>query len=110
MARAQTPCRISDAAQDTDVAAQKVDSKDMARRTSTDSTVELPVQKIADRLARWMALAVALVAFAVFIPSITHPFVVWDDAANFVENTSYRGLGPQQIGCSPPFTRAPTSR
>ncbi|MDZ4771849.1 MAG: tetratricopeptide repeat protein [Planctomycetota bacterium] len=47
--------------------------------------------------SRWFALAVALVTFAVFIPSIAHPFVVWDDGANFVDNPHYRGLGLEQL-------------
>ncbi|MBL8857704.1 MAG: tetratricopeptide repeat protein [Planctomycetes bacterium] len=67
----------------------------MSKRDHQDASASAP--RAAHRLRPWAALSVALVAFAVFIPSITHPFLVWDDAANFVENPSYRGLGPQQI-------------
>ncbi len=45
----------------------------------------------------WIAVIVAIVTFVTFIPSIAHPFVVWDDGANFVENPHYRGLGLEQL-------------
>ena len=44
-------------------------------------------------------LGVVVVATAVglFLPALSAEFVNWDDPANFVENTHYRGLGPRQL-------------
>lgn len=52
---------------------------------------------VSSKRSLWFALAAALVTFAVFSFSIDHPFVVWDDDANFVNNPAYRGLGPSEL-------------
>ncbi len=44
-----------------------------------------------------LAAAAAALAFAAFIPSLEGRFVNWDDEYNFVNNTKYRGLGPDQL-------------
>jgi hypothetical protein len=50
---------------------------------------------------RWMSavLGAVVVATAVglFLPALSAEFVNWDDPANFIENTHYRGLGPRQL-------------
>src|SRR3989441_2690389 len=38
-------------------------------------------------------LLIALVTFAVFLPTLQNQFVSWDDDKNFLENPHYRGLG-----------------
>ena len=50
------------------------------------------------QLASWkVCLIVAAVTFAVFAPSLASGFVRWDDEQNFLENASYRGLGPSNL-------------
>lgn len=51
-----------------------------------------------DRLVARLALAVvlALAAFA-FAPVLGNGFVNWDDQANILENTAYRGLSPEHL-------------
>ena len=44
-----------------------------------------------------VALAVAVLTFAVFAPSLWNGFVAWDDEFNFVRNPHYRGLGWAQL-------------
>lgn len=50
---------------------------------------------------RWLAVGapalVAAVTAAAFLPALGAGFVNWDDAANFVENDGYRGLGWTQV-------------
>jgi hypothetical protein len=50
---------------------------------------------------RWAAWAIALAVFAAsfvaFIPSLGNGFLDWDDNANFTDNRSWRGLGPEQL-------------
>jgi hypothetical protein len=41
---------------------------------------------------RGLAVAVALVVFACFVPAVGNDFVTWDDPLNFTENVHYRGL------------------
>jgi len=42
----------------------------------------------------WIApLIVAAVTFVAFLPVLRAEFVAWDDPANFLQNTHYRGLG-----------------
>ncbi len=43
------------------------------------------------------ALAVLALVLLVFLPTLRHEFVDWDDTDNFVRNQNYRGLGPDQI-------------
>lgn len=48
--------------------------------------------------ARWGPPAiVALLTLAAFSPVLSNQFVDWDDGANFLTNTSYRGLGWTQL-------------
>ena len=44
------------------------------------------------RLRLWIPLALAGVTVLVFSPVLSNGFVNWDDHANFVHNTAYRGL------------------
>jgi tetratricopeptide (TPR) repeat protein len=51
-----------------------------------------------DRLARWVALAVGLIAGAAFLPILHNGFVAdWDDRPNFLDNKAFRGLGFRQL-------------
>src|SRR4051812_12829588 len=43
------------------------------------------------------ALVVAVVTFVAFIPALSAGFVAWDDQANFLENTHYRGLAWENL-------------
>lgn len=45
----------------------------------------------------WLPLAVALLATAVFLPTLGGAFLNWDDNVNFLGNPEYRGLGHEQI-------------
>lgn len=38
-----------------------------------------------------------MLTFAVFLPSLRGEFLNWDDDANFVHNTRYRGLAPENL-------------
>jgi Flp pilus assembly protein TadD len=49
------------------------------------------------RLARWLALLVAVLAFVAFLPALDGAFLNWDDDRNFLWNTGYRGLGLEQL-------------
>ncbi|HRY29418.1 MAG TPA: tetratricopeptide repeat protein [Elusimicrobiota bacterium] len=49
-------------------------------------------------ILRWGApTVVAFVTAVVFFPVLKNGFVNWDDAANFLQNLSYRGLGWPQL-------------
>jgi len=46
----------------------------------------------------WLvAIPLALIVIAAFIPALDNGFVDWDDPRNFLENPSYRGLGGAQV-------------
>jgi hypothetical protein len=47
---------------------------------------------------RWIVpgCVVALVVVA-FLPALHHGFLNWDDAKNYLDNPSYRGLGPRHL-------------
>ena len=46
----------------------------------------------------WLvAVPLALVVVAAFLPVLGNGFVDWDDDMNFLKNPSYRGLGPAQV-------------
>ena len=47
--------------------------------------------------ARAIPFALAAVTFLAFVPALLNGFVEWDDYKNLFENTSYRGLGWEQI-------------
>jgi len=50
------------------------------------------------RRLEWIAaLAVALITFIVFIPSLSHGFVDWDDTDNFIENQHFRGFTDENL-------------
>jgi Flp pilus assembly protein TadD len=48
-------------------------------------------------LPRLVPVAAVVVSFYVFLPALSAGFVNWDDEASFLENPSYRGLGPRQL-------------
>lgn len=50
-----------------------------------------------DRAQRLFPLTIALLTLVAFLPALKNDFVNWDDAANFVTNPNYRGLGVQQL-------------
>lgn len=43
------------------------------------------------------ALVLALLVVATFAPTLRNGWVDWDDRENYLENPSYRGLGPDQL-------------
>nr|AIE90229.1 tetratricopeptide repeat domain-containing protein [uncultured marine thaumarchaeote AD1000_01_F04] len=46
----------------------------------------------------WAASALAFaIAFTIFYPTLEFSFLDWDDPQNFIQNTSYRGLGSEQL-------------
>jgi tetratricopeptide (TPR) repeat protein len=49
------------------------------------------------RLVAVVAIGVAAVAFAAFLPTLASDFVDWDDHDVLVENEHFRGLGPEQL-------------
>ncbi|HNW45303.1 MAG TPA: tetratricopeptide repeat protein [Elusimicrobiales bacterium] len=49
------------------------------------------------QLAKLFPLLIALLTFAVFLPSLKNGFVNWDDLQNLTENRHYRGLGWEQL-------------
>src|SRR5213594_1958908 len=51
-------------------------------------------QALTRRWVHWLVpVLIALVTFAAFLPALQNQFVDWDDAANFLDNPHYRGLG-----------------
>jgi len=50
-----------------------------------------------DRRTRLMAIPLALVVIAAFVPILDNGFVLWDDERNFLANPFYRGLGAAQV-------------
>ena len=44
-----------------------------------------------------VAIPLALLVIAVFVPALDNGFVNWDDDENFLDNAAYRGLGLAQI-------------
>jgi len=45
----------------------------------------------------WIVVALALVAATAFLPALNNGFLAFDDDENFLDNASFRGLGPSQI-------------
>lgn len=43
------------------------------------------------------AAAIGAITLLVYLPAVENGFVNWDDQRNFLENTNFRGLGPQQL-------------
>ena len=50
-----------------------------------------------DRRTWLVAVPLALIVIAAFIPALDNGFVKWDDDKNFLDNPFYRGLGGAQI-------------
>jgi protein O-mannosyl-transferase len=50
-----------------------------------------------DRRTWLVAIPLALIAIAAFIPALDNGFVDWDDTENLVDNPYYRGLGMVQL-------------
>ena len=46
-----------------------------------------------DRRTWLVAIPLALIVIAAFIPALDNGFVEWDDSENFLDNPYYRGLG-----------------
>ncbi|HSK38594.1 MAG TPA: hypothetical protein VK943_02395, partial [Arenibaculum sp.] len=42
-------------------------------------------------------LAASVITFLAFLPVLAHDFVNWDDNLNFLTNTNYRGLAPENL-------------
>jgi len=42
-------------------------------------------------------IAVAALTAVCFVPALSGSFLNWDDDVNFLSNTAYRGLGPEQV-------------
>ena len=53
-----------------------------------------------DPRTRLVAVPLALIVIAAFIPALDNGFVNWDDDKNFLDNPFYRGLGlsPGEVG------------
>jgi tetratricopeptide (TPR) repeat protein len=49
------------------------------------------------RIVLLLGALVAVATLALFLPSVRFGFLLWDDAANFVDNPAYRGLGLAQL-------------
>ena len=45
----------------------------------------------------WIVVALAVVAATAFLPALNNGFLAFDDDENFLDNASFRGLGPSQI-------------
>ncbi len=69
-------------------------SDSVASRDGGGSRGPLPAW---DRRTWLIAIPLALVAIAAFIPALDNGFVDWDDHQNFLKNPSYRGLGVAQV-------------
>src|SRR5438552_2843763 len=79
--------------------------KSKARRrevTARPQHAQVPLRERREPLAhvlpqRWgswlVALLIALITFAAFLPTLQNQFVNWDDDDNLVDNPHYRGLG-----------------
>jgi protein O-mannosyl-transferase len=64
------------------------------RRRSSDD----PPARVTSRRMRWaLAIVVAVVTVATFLPALQNGFLTWDDDRNFVSNVHYRGLGWVQL-------------
>src|SRR4029077_18998051 len=50
------------------------------------------------QLDGWLALTVAVVTFAIFVPALRNEFVRWDDFDLLGQNPHYRGLGWSELG------------
>ena len=45
----------------------------------------------------WIVVALAVVAATAFLPALNNGFLAYDDDENFIDNASFRGLGPSQL-------------
>src|SRR5258707_10299 len=56
------------------------------------------ISRFMRNVCRWLPpVAIALVTFWLFSPSLRNEFVDWDDYSNLVNNPHYRGLGWSQL-------------
>jgi protein O-mannosyl-transferase len=69
----------------------------MARPRNRKSTPK-SLRQPSKQLDGWLALAVAVVTFAIFVPALRNEFVRWDDFELLVQNPHYRGLGWSELG------------
>src|SRR5438270_13691403 len=79
------------------------------RRRRSRRAVAAPVQVSRDARGRpepvpawdrrtWLvAVPLALIVVAAFVPVLDNGFVDWDDELNFLKNPYYRGLGEAQV-------------
>src|SRR4029077_10743741 len=69
----------------------------MARPRNRKSTPK-SLRQPSKQLDGWLALAVAVVTFAIFVPALRNEFVRWDDFDLLGQNPHYRGLGWSELG------------
>ena len=69
-------------------------SAPVASRNAGRSREPLPAW---DRRTWLVAIPLALIVIAAFIPALDNGFVEWDDSENFLDNPYYRGLGVAQL-------------
>ena len=69
-------------------------SAPVASRNAGRSREPLPAW---DRRTWLVAIPLALIVIAAFIPALDNGFVNWDDDQNFLDNPFYRGLGVAQV-------------
>ena len=50
-----------------------------------------------EQRTRWLGWVVVGLTLFVFLPAVGHDFVNWDDDRNFLENSRYRGLEPENL-------------
>lgn len=73
-------------------------SQSAKHRPDRQSTLPIAATKPTSALIIWtLALAVFIIVFVTFMPALKNGFVDWDDTDNFLRNTDYRGMGPDNI-------------
>ena len=50
-----------------------------------------------EQRTRWLPWVVLGLTLFVFLPAVGNDFINWDDDRNFLENTRYRGLAPENL-------------
>jgi Flp pilus assembly protein TadD len=68
----------------------------MSKPTKKKSSPQIQTEASKDA-DRWVAVFIAILAFAVFLPALQNEFVGWDDYELLVNNPRYRGLGWEQL-------------
>jgi tetratricopeptide (TPR) repeat protein len=69
----------------------------MADRSASQATEGPSPAPAWDRRGACVAVPLALIVFAAFLPVLGNGFVNWDDEKNFLNNPHYRGLGEAQV-------------